>query len=110
MPKKLDDLYHGFCMLQEFTDIKSSFEQNHKIPIENQSKADRKTVLRIMNAKETICNFQSKASFIQGFKLGAELLTKLQNYNDHSLEKNKLSGCGHFFMSEEERSSDEKEN
>lgn len=33
-----------------------------------------------------ICNYQSKDSFLQGFKLGFEMTTELENYNDHSLK------------------------
>jgi len=33
-----------------------------------------------------ICNYQTKASFIQGFKLGFELTTELQTYDAHSAE------------------------
>ena len=97
MPKRLDDLYHSFYKAQELTKLKSSIEENHKILIDRLSKEDRKIVLRIIDAEEMICNYQSKASFIQGFKLGVELAIELQNYNDHSLEKRNLNDCGHFF-------------
>lgn len=53
-----------------------------------------------------ICNYQSKASFIQGFGLGMELATELKNY-DHSLEEI-LNDCGQFFMPKGE-ANDEKE-
>lgn len=44
-----------------------------------------------------ICNYQSKISFIQGFKLGVKLITGLQHYKDHCHEK--LNDCGQFLMS-----------
>ncbi|MEA5057217.1 MAG: hypothetical protein VB047_06630 [Anaerotignum propionicum] len=108
MPKRLDDLYHCFYKPQELTELKSSIEENHKILIENLSEGDRKMVLRIIDAEEMICNYQSKASFIQGFMLGVELITELQNYYDHSCEKKNLNDHGHFFMPKGEH--DEKEN
>lgn len=109
MPKRLDDLYHSFFKPQELTQLKSSVEENHKILIGHLSKEDRKTVLQIIDALEMICNYQSKESFIQGFKLGVELAIELQSYNDHSLEKRNLNDCGHFFAPKGE-TDDEKEN
>ena len=97
MPKRLDDLYHSFHKAQELTELKSSIGENHKILIDHLSKEDKKIVLRIIDAEEMICSYQSKASFIQGFKLGIELAMELQNYNDHSLEKINLNDCGHYF-------------
>lgn len=107
MPNILDDLYHSFFKLQELPELKFSVEENHKILIDKLSKEDRKTVLRIIDALEMICNYQTKASFIQGFKLAFELTTELQNYNDHSIEKRKLNDCGQFFMSQEVRKDEE---
>lgn len=83
-----------------------SVEENHKILIDRLSKGDRKTVLRIIDALGMICNYQSKASFIQGFRLGMELTTELKNY-DHSIEEI-LNDCGQFFMPKGE-ADDEKE-
>jgi len=96
MPKRLDHLYQSFFRQQDFNELKSSVEENHKILIDRLSKEDRKTVLRIMDALSMISNCQSKASFIQGFELGMELATELKNY-DHSLEEI-LNDCGQFFM------------
>lgn len=107
MPKRLDDLYHSFYKPQELKILKSSVEENHKILIDHLSKEDRKIVLRIIDALEMICNYQTKASFIQGFQLGMELATELQHYKDHSLEK-QLNDCGQFFMPKGEND-DEKE-
>jgi len=97
MPKRLDDLYHSFYKPQEFAKLKNSIEENHKILIDRLSKDDRKTVLRIIDALEMICNYQSKNSFIQGFKLGFELTTELQTYDAHSAEIDSQN-CGHSFM------------
>ena len=71
-------------------------DENHKLLIDRLSKDDRKTVLRIIYALGMICNYQSKASFIHGFRLGMELTTELKNYG-HSLEEI-LNDCGQFFM------------
>ena len=106
MPKKLDDLYHEFFRPLELADLKSSIEDNHKILIDHLSKEDRKIVLRIIDALEMICNYQTKASFIQGFKLGFELTTELQTYDARSAEIDSQN-CGHSFMPKEVRKNEE---
>ncbi|MEG2488606.1 DUF6809 family protein [Anaerorhabdus sp.] len=106
MPKRLDDLYHDFFTPLELSKLKSSIEDNHKILIDHLSKEDRKIVLRIIDALEMICNYQTKASFIQGFKLGLELTTELQNYDAHSIEIDSQS-CGHSFMQQEVQTNEE---
>lgn len=108
MPQKLDDLYHNFYTPLELTEIKSSIEDNHKILIDHLSKEDRKIILRIIDAMEMICNYQTKVSFIQGFKLRFELTTELQTYDTHSAEIDSQN-CGHSFMPREVHK-DEKEN
>lgn len=108
MPKRLDDLYHKFFTPLQLPELKSSIEDNHKILIVHLSKEDRKIVLRIIDALEMICNYQTKTSFIQGFKLGFELTTELQTYDAHSAEIDSHN-CGHSFMPEEVQK-DEEEN
>ena len=107
MPNRLDDLYYSFYKAQEFAKLKMAIEENHKVLIDHLSKEDRKAVLRIIDALEMVCNYQSKDSFIQGFKLGFELTNELQNYNDHSFEKDNLNDCGQFFMSQEVQKDEE---
>lgn len=106
MPKRLDDLYHSFFTPQKLQKLKSSVEENHKTLISHLSKEDRKIVLRIIDALEMICNYQSKASFTQGFKLGFELTTELQNYNSHSAEIDSQN-CGNSFMLQEVQKNEE---
>ncbi|MFZ1758704.1 MAG: DUF6809 family protein [Streptococcus suis] len=106
MPKRLDDLYHSFCN-QDFTNQMLSVEEHSKELIDKLSETDGKAVLQIIDALEMICNYQSKASFIQGFQLGMELTTELQHYKDHSLEK-QLNDCGQNFMPKGD-ANDEKE-
>lgn len=106
MQKRLDDLYHSFFTLQKLSELKCSVEENHKILIDHLSKEDRKIILRIIDALEMICNYQSKASFIQGFKLGFELTTELQNYSSHSAEIDSQN-CGNSFMPQEVQKNEE---
>ena len=68
MPERLDDLYHTFYKLQELTALKSSVEENHKILIGHLSKEDRKTVLRIIDALEMICNYLKQGKFYSRFQ------------------------------------------
>lgn len=108
MPNILDDLYHSFYTPSEQTELKSSIEENHKKLIPILSKEEKVLVLRIIDAAEMICNYQSKDSFIQGFKLGMELSNELHYKNDHSFEKETLNDCGQFFMPKGEHSDEEK--
>ncbi|NCC86579.1 MAG: hypothetical protein EOM05_01760 [Clostridia bacterium] len=108
MQKRLDDLYHSFCNKQDFTNRMLSVEESNKDLISKLAEADGKAVLRIIDALEMICNYQSKASFIQGFKLGLELTTELQTYDAHSAEIDSQN-CGHSFMPREVQK-DEEEN
>lgn len=108
MSKRLDDLYHELFTPLKLTELKSSVEENHKTLIDHLSKEDRKNVLRIIDALEMICNYQTKASFIQGFKLGFELTTELQTYDARSAEIDSQN-CGHSFMPNG-GAEDEKEN
>lgn len=104
MQKRLDDLYHSFCNKQDFTNRMLSVEESNKDLISKLSEADGKALLRISDTLQMICNYQSKASFIQGFKLGFELTTELQTYDSRSAEN-----CGNSFMLMEVHN-DEKEN
>ncbi len=106
MPQRLDDLYHEFFTPLELPELKSSIEDNHKILIDHLSKTDRKVVLRIIDALEMICNYQTKTSFMQGFKLGFELTTELQNYSSHSAEIDSQN-CGNSFMPQEVQKNEE---
>ena len=107
MLKRLDDLYHSFYKPIEQTQLKSSIEENYKKLIQILSKEDKVLVLRIIDAAEMICNYQSKDSFIQGLKLGVELATELHYKNDYSFEKENFNDCGQFFMSQEVQKDEE---
>ncbi len=100
MPQRLDDLYHKFCERAEYQEFKNSAEENHKLLSSRLSKENIKCVLRIMDALEMICNYESKDSFLQGFKLGLELTYELQNYEPRNCE-NKTHSFGDFFMPKE---------
>lgn len=106
MKKRLDDLYHSFCNRQDFTNRMLLVEENSKSLIDQLTESDGKAVLRIIDELEMICNYQSKASFIQGFKLGFELTTELQNYNSHSAEIDSQN-CGNSFMPQEVQKNEE---
>lgn len=97
MQKRLDDLYHGFCNKQDFTKSMLSVEESNKDLISKLTEADGKALLRIIDTLQMICNYQSKASFIQGFKLGFELTTELQTYDSHSAEIDSQN-CGNSSM------------
>lgn len=99
-------LYHSFYKPIVQTELKSSIEENHKKLIQILSKEEKVLVLKIIDVLEMICNYQSKASFIQGFKLGFELTTELQNHDSHSAEIDSQN-CGNFFMQQEVQKDEE---
>ena len=106
MPQRLDDLYHEFFTPLELAELKSSIEDNHKILIDHLSKENRKIVLRIIDALEMICNYQTKTSFIQGFKLGFELTTEEQTCDTTSVEIHSQN-CGNSVMQREVQQNEE---
>ncbi len=108
MQQRLTELYHCFYKKPDYPSLKSSVEKNHKLLIGHLSKSDRKTILRIMDALDLICIMQTKDSFIQGFKLGFELTTELQNYDPQIYEMDSQKSGG-FFMPNG-GAEDEKEN
>lgn len=100
MTERLDELYHAMCQHLKLTELENCVEENHQVLIEHLSKADRKLVLRMLNAQQMIGNIQAQNAFTQGFKLGLELTTELQNYDPRSIETNS-QGFGYFFMPKE---------
>lgn len=100
MIERLDELYRAMYQQLNLTELESCVEENHRVLIEHLSKADRKIVLRMLDAQQTIGILQTQNAFAQGFKLGLELTTELQNYNDHSLEIENQD-YGQFFMPQE---------
>lgn len=100
MTERLDELYRAMCEQLKLTELENCVEENHQVLIEHLSKADRKIVLRMLDAQQTIGVLQTQNAFTQGFKLGLELTTELQNYNDHSLEIENQD-YGQFFMQQE---------
>ncbi|MEG1836106.1 MAG: hypothetical protein RR229_08350 [Oscillospiraceae bacterium] len=102
MTEKLDELHRAMCRQLKLTELETCVEENHQILIEHLSKADRKIVLRMLDAQQTIGILQTQNAFTQGFKLGLEISNELQNYNDHSLEIENQD-YGHSFMPNEEQ-------
>lgn len=98
MTERLDELYCRMCEQLKLTQLESCVQENHQVLIEHLSKADRKVVLRMLDAQQTIGILQTQNAFAQGFKLGLELTTELQNYDDHSLEIENQD-YGQFFCS-----------
>ena len=77
----LEKLYDNFYESSRQLSLQKEIEENHKILISNLSKADRKSVLRIIDVKDLISGIHKRESFICGFKLALELLEELKYEN-----------------------------
>lgn len=86
MTERLDELYRAMCEQLKLTELETCVEENHQVLIEHLSKADRKIVLRMLDAQQTMGLLQTQNAFVQGFKLGLELTTELQNYDPRNVE------------------------
>ena len=84
----LEKLYDNFYRPSNQQSLQDEIEENHKILINNLSKADRKSVHKIIDATHSISSIHQMESFICGFKLGLELLAELkyQNQGDYISE------------------------
>lgn len=108
MTERLDELYRAMCEQLKLTQLETCVEENHQVLIEHISKADRKVALRMLDAQQTIGVLQTQNAFTQGFKLGVELTTELQNYDPQNVEIDSQSFEDIFMPQEVQK--DEEEN
>lgn len=85
MDEILKALYDNFYTPLEIAiaELQQEAEDNHKLLIERLEKSERKLVLRIIDAKDSIAGQLSLDSFICGFKLAWKLSSELNYYNDN---------------------------
>ncbi|MGI5935332.1 MAG: DUF6809 family protein [Oscillospiraceae bacterium] len=83
MDEILKALYDSFYAPPEMMELKQEADDNHRILIERLEKPERKLVLRIIDAKDSIAGQLSLDSFICGFKLAWKLTNELNHYNDN---------------------------
>lgn len=83
MDEILKALYDSFYTPPELVGLKREAEDNHQLLIERLEKSERKLVLRIIDAKDSIAGQLSLDSFICGFKLAWKLSNELNFYNEN---------------------------
>ena len=80
MNKTLKMLYDSFYTLPLLAEDKQEIKDCHQQLIERLDKADRKLVLRIIDATDRIAEETSIDSFISGFELAWKISTELNQY------------------------------
>ena len=77
--KLLKELYDYFYVRPELDEQENEVEECHKALIAALEKPERKLVLRIIDAQDSIREQTSLDSFIAGFELAWRLLAELHN-------------------------------
>ncbi len=75
-------LYANFYTPPKLAELKREIEDNHQLLIERLEKPERKLILRIIDAKDSVAGALSLDSFICGLKLAWRLANELNNYKD----------------------------
>ena len=75
----LKGLYLSLIHISEPTRLRNEVEECHKALIEALAKPERKLVLRIIDAQDSIIELTSLDSFIAGFELAWRLSIELHN-------------------------------
>lgn len=77
--KLLEELYDCFYVRPKFDELEREVEECHKALIEALAKPERKLVLGIIDAQDSIREQTSLDSFIAGFELAWRLSAELHN-------------------------------
>ena len=87
MSELLEKLYDHFYVPAEMPELQQEIENCHRSLIGTLSKADRKILLRIIDAKDSITELRSIESFIRGFQVAWRLAAELDAYTaKHPIE------------------------
>ena len=104
MDELLKSLYDRFYTPPRITELEQEIEENHQLLIRRLEKPERKLVLRIIDAKDSITGAVSLDSFICGFKLAWRLTDELNHYGEGPLKTAARSGLNtHPVYQDEER-------
>ena len=98
----LKGLYDCFYTPPELSEQKEEVTACHKALIEVLAKPERKLVLRIIDAQDSIIELTSLDSFIAGFELAWRLSIELQNDESERSFFWRARRTGARFVSEEE--------
>lgn len=98
----LKGLYDCFYTRPEFSEQEEEVTACHKALIEALAKPERKLVLRIIDAQDSIIEQTSLDSFIAGFELAWRLSIELHNdENERSFSFRIRRTCARFMPQEE---------
>ena len=100
--KLLKELYDYFYVRPELDEQENEVEECHKALIETLEKPERKLVLRIIDAQDSIIEQTSLDSFITGFELAWRLSIELQNDESERSFSCRARRAGARFVSYEE--------
>ena len=103
MNKLLKDLYDCFYTPPEFLTQKQEIEECHQALINALDKPERRLVLQIIDAKDSIVEDTSIDSFISGFELAWQLSMELNQYEkERSVSRRMAKRSGALSMSGKE--------
>lgn len=100
--KLLKELYDCFYIRPKFDEQEKEVEECHKTLIAALEKPERKLVLGIIDAQDSIREQTSLDSFIAGFELAWRLSAELNNDESERSFSSQTRRIGARFMSEEE--------
>ena len=100
--KLLKGLYDCFYAPPELSEQEEKVTACHKALIEVLAKPERKLVLRIIDAQDSIREQTSLDSFIAGFELAWRLSAELHNDENERSFSCRTRGSGARFVSDEE--------
>ena len=100
--KLLKELYDCFYIRPKFEEQEREVEECHKALIAALEKPERKLVLRIIDAQDSIIELTSLDSFIAGFELAWRLSAELHNDENERPFSCRTRRTGARFASEEE--------
>ena len=86
MNKTLKALYDSFYTPLPMPDLEAEAKSAHRKLIERLDKQDRRLVLQVIDAQDTIANNRSLDSFICGFKLAWQMAHELNDYKNERPE------------------------
>ena len=100
--KLLKELYDCFYVRPKFDEQEREVEECYKALIASLEKPERKLVLRIIDAQDSIRELTSLDSFIAGFELAWRLSAELHNEENERPFSWRTRRMGARFVSEEE--------
>ena len=99
--KLLKELYDHFYTRPELDEQENEVEECHKALIAALEKPERKLVLRIIDAQDSISEQTSLDSFIAGFELAGRLSAEVQNDENERSVSCRTRRAGARFVSDE---------